>query len=76
LVSFVRRTPDPLLQFVRAEIVDRLKDSQSDISEVVTHRNHDALRGERALGLDAVTRAIRADRDATYGRFRSDANPP
>ena len=74
MVSFVRRTPDPLLQFVRVDIIDRLNDSQPEMSEVVTRRNHEALQGERALQLDAVTRAIRADRDATYGRLRSDPN--
>lgn len=71
LVSFLRRTPDPLLQLVRAEIIDRVKDGQPTASEDVARRNHDALVGaaDGPRRLDAVIRAIRADRDATYARL-------
>lgn len=69
LVSFLRRTPDPTLQFVRAEIIDRVKANQPDASEAVAVRNHDNLRGAGALRLQAVIAAIRADREMSYARL-------
>jgi len=69
LVSFLRRTPDPLLQFVLSSVIDRVKRSQPDASESVARRNHQALLGARAAALDEVTRAIQADREATHARL-------
>lgn len=71
MVSFLRRTPDPMLQLVRAEIIDGLKDNQPTASDDVARRNHQNLTGPagEASHLDAAVRAIRADRDATYARL-------
>jgi hypothetical protein len=70
LVSFLRRAPDPFLQLVRADLLDRVKTAQPTASDEITERNHDALQaGGEASRFDAVVRAIRADRDATYARL-------
>ncbi len=65
MVSFLRRTPDPMLQLVRAEIIDRLKENQPTVSDDVARRNYDAL-GARAAGA--------VPRDAPGGAGRLD--PP
>jgi hypothetical protein len=74
LVSFLRRTPDPMLQLVRAEIIDRVKQTQALASEAVAQRNHDALVGAgvpagRQEALQETIASIRADRNATYARL-------
>lgn len=74
LISFVRRTPDPMLQFVRADILERVKASQPNASDDVAHRNHAALLGDKAAALDAVANAIRADRDTTYARLSAEGS--
>ena len=76
LVSLLRRSPDPLLQFVRADVIDRVKAKQPEVSDEIARRNHDALAGANAERLAALMRAIRAigaDRDASYARL--DLNP-
>lgn len=65
-VSFFRRSPDPMLQFVRAELIDRVKASQPEASAGVGQRNYRALQGDGATRLNAVIADIRADRDAAY----------
>ena len=69
LVSWVRRTPDPLLQFVRTDALDAVKVG-GDVSAEVAAHNHAVLTapGETAR-FDAVIRALRADRDAAYARL-------
>jgi hypothetical protein len=74
LVSFLRRTPDPLLQLVRTELIDRVKETQPGASEDVARKNHDTLVGAasepgRLDALDTAIGAIRADRDETHARL-------
>jgi hypothetical protein len=67
LVSFLRRTPDPLLQLVRAELLDRVQTASPGVSEQIAARNFATLRDPAATArFDAVVRDIRADRDRTY----------
>jgi hypothetical protein len=70
LVSLLRRTPDPLLQFVRAELIDRLKATRPEVSSEVGAHNHDSLVADpsRLAALEGAIRSIRADRDQTYAR--------
>jgi hypothetical protein len=72
LVSFLRRSPDPLLQLVRAELLAGVKAAGSggDVSNDVALRNHATLTttGQTAR-FEAVIRALRADRDETYARL-------
>jgi hypothetical protein len=67
-VSFLRRTPDPMLQFVRADVIARVKAAQPQASAAVGERNFRSVADGR---LDGVVRAIGADRDATYARLRT-----
>jgi hypothetical protein len=67
-VSYLRRTPDPMLQFVRADVIRRVKDGQPQASAVVAERNFQSIADGR---LNAAVRAIAADRDATYARLRA-----
>jgi len=70
LVSFLRRTPDPLLQFVRADALAAVKTGGADVSADVTAHNHAALSAPgQADRFQAVIRDLHADRDATYGRL-------
>jgi hypothetical protein len=75
-VSYLRRTPDPMLQFVRAQIIDRVKATQPDASQNVAQHTFDRLTTREATRFDAVVREIRVDRDATYARLSSGANAP
>lgn len=70
LVSFLRRSPDPLLQLVRAELLDRVRSAAADVSDGIAARNHGALTmpGETAR-FEATIRALRADRDDSYARI-------
>lgn len=63
LVSFVRRTPDPTLQLVRAALLDRLPPGTSD---EVGRQNFAAVTARGAAALDALLRDIRRDRDRSY----------
>jgi hypothetical protein len=69
LVSFLRRTPDPTLQFVRTSVLRRATGEGSQVSDEVTQRNFDAVGERGATALDAVLRDIRRDRDETYARL-------
>lgn len=70
LVSFLRRTPDPLLQLVRAELLDRVRTASSGVSEQIAERNFAALREPAAAArFDAIVRELRADRDRAYARL-------
>ncbi|MEP6654398.1 MAG: DUF1415 family protein [Myxococcales bacterium] len=67
LISFLRRTADPTLQFVRAELLERLKQTQPDISDAVGRHNHAAVLKDDTQGrLEKSIRSIAADREATY----------
>jgi len=70
LVSFLRRTPDPMLQFVRADLLAGVLAAGPDVSGQVAAHNHATLTGPgQTARFDAVIRALRADRDATYARL-------
>ena len=70
LVSFLRRSPDPLLQFVRADALAAVKGGGGDVSGDVAAHNHAALTAPgQTERFQAVIHALRADRDATYARL-------
>ncbi len=69
LVSFVRRTPDPTLQFVRTSVLRRATGEGSRVSDDVTRRNFETVCERGAQALDAVLREIRRDRDESYARL-------
>jgi hypothetical protein len=66
LVSFIRRTPDPTLQFVRASLLESLG---AGVSAGVARQNFEAVTARGAAALDAALRDIRRDRDETYARL-------
>ncbi len=66
LVPFIRRTPDPTLQLVRASLIDRL---QGQVSADVARANFAAVTARGLDGLDALLTDIRRDRDASYAGF-------
>jgi hypothetical protein len=63
LVSAIRRTPDPTLQFIRASLVDALG---RDVSDGVARANFTTVTAQGAAALDALLADIRRDRDASY----------
>jgi len=63
LVSFIRRTPDPTLQLVRASLLENLR---GPISDDVARANHATVRMRGPAALDALLTEIRRDRDASY----------
>jgi hypothetical protein len=69
LVSFVRRTPDPTLQLVRASALRRVTGEDPTVSDDVTRRNFETVNERGAAALDAVLRDLRRDRDETYARL-------
>ena len=66
LVPFIRRTPDPTLQLVRASLVDRLR---GEVSADVARANFANVTGRGLAALDALLTDIRRDRDASYARL-------
>ncbi|MEO8213304.1 MAG: DUF1415 family protein [Myxococcales bacterium] len=73
LISFLRRTADPTLQFVRAELLERLKQTQPDISDAVGRHNHAAvLKDDIQARLERTIASIAADREATYAALRGE----
>jgi hypothetical protein len=69
LVSFIRRTPDPMLQLVRATLVDALARDGRDVSAEIGRANFATVSGRTPAALDAAVRDIRRDRDETYARL-------
>jgi hypothetical protein len=63
LVPFIRRTPDPTLQLVRASLLDGLR---GQVSDDVARDNHATITRRGAAPLDALLTDIRRDRDASY----------
>ena len=63
LVPFIRRTPDPTLQLVRASLLDGLR---GQVSDDVARDNHATIAARGAAALDALLTDIRRDRDAAY----------
>jgi hypothetical protein len=66
LVSFLRRTPDPMIQLVRAELLDHLRATRPSLSEDLAQQNFATVNGRGAGALDAVLRDIRGDRERSY----------
>ena len=69
LVSFIRRTPDPMLQLVRASLLDRLAPGGRDLSGEIARANFAAVNARTPAALDALIGEIRSDRDASYARL-------
>jgi hypothetical protein len=66
LVPFIRRTPDPTLQLVRASLVDGLR---GEVSGDVARANFTNVTTRGLDQLDALLADIRRDRDASYARL-------
>ena len=71
LVSFVRRTPDPTLQFVRTTALRRVTGEDPSVSDDVTRRNFETVNARGTVALDAVLRDLRRDRDESYARLNA-----
>jgi hypothetical protein len=69
LVPFIRRTPDPMLQLVRAELLEGLAREGRDISGEIARANLAAVNARTPAALDALIKEIRRDRDASYARL-------
>jgi len=66
LVSYLRRTPDPTIQLVRAELLDPLRAARPSLSDDIAEQNFARVNAQGAGLLDRVLRDIRRDRDETY----------
>jgi hypothetical protein len=68
LVSFLRRSPDPLLQLVRAERLDDATASAGpgDVSRRIAERNHAMMTAIETARFNAIVRSIHDDREQTY----------
>jgi len=66
LVPFIRRTPDPTLQLVRASLVDSLR---GQVSADVGRANFATVTARGLAKLDALLTDIRRDRDVSYARL-------
>ena len=66
LISFLRRTPDPTIQLVRAELLDPLRAARPSLSDDIAEQNFARVNTQGPDRLDAVLRDIRRDRDQTY----------
>jgi hypothetical protein len=69
LVSYLRRTPDPMLQLVRANLLEGLREGGRDVSGEIARANFTAVGVRAPAALDAVVGDIRHDRDAAYARL-------
>jgi hypothetical protein len=71
LVSYLRRTPDPTLQLVRASIIERASGAGGgrDPSAEVARANFATVTARGPAALEAVLQAIRRDRDDSYARL-------
>jgi len=63
LVPFIRRTPDPTLQLVRASLLDGLR---GQASAEVGRGNLETVTTRGLAALDALLTDLRGDRDAAY----------
>jgi len=66
LVPFIRRTPDPTLQLVRASLLDGLR---GQVSDDVARDNLATVTARGLAALDALLTELRRDRDASYARL-------
>jgi hypothetical protein len=65
LVPFLRRTPDPTLQLVRASLLAGLR---GQVSDDVGRANLESVTARGPAALTALLDDIRRDRDASYAR--------
>jgi hypothetical protein len=75
LVAFLRRTPDPTIQLVRHDLLERARAGHPGISDDIARRNHDTVAARGAAAVDAVVRAIRRDRDDSYAALAAAPRP-
>jgi hypothetical protein len=66
LVSFVRRTPDPTIQLVRAELLEQIRAARPAVSDDLALQNYATVKARGPAELDAVLRDIRRDRDQSH----------
>jgi hypothetical protein len=71
LVPFIRRTPDPTLQLVRARLLEELGRGGRDVSADVARANFRAVQARTPGALDRALRAIHRDRAESYARLLS-----
>ena len=78
LVSFIRRTPDPTLQLVRASLVDGLARDGRDLSDEIGRDNFATVTARDPAALDRLLTDIRRDRDRSYAGLvaTSGGSPP
>ena len=69
LVPFIRRTPDPTLQLVRASLLDELARGGRDPSAAVARANFAAVQARTPAALDQALRDLHRDRDDSYARL-------
>ncbi len=69
LVSFLRRTPDPTIQLVRAELLDQLRVTRPSLSDDIAQQNYDQVTAQGVPRLEAVLADLRRDRDESYRRL-------
>ncbi len=69
LVPFIRRTPDPTLQLVRAGLLEELARGGRDLSAGVARANFAAVQARTPGALDRALRDIHRDRDESYARL-------
>lgn len=76
LVSFLRRTPDPMIQLVRAPLLDRLRAPRPSLSEDVAQQNFATVNARGAAALDAILGDIRRDREQSYAALAGRGRAP
>lgn len=69
LVSFLRRTPDPTIQLVRAELLDQLRATRPSLSDDIAQQNYDQVTAQGVPRLEAILGDLRRDRDQSYRRL-------
>lgn len=66
LVSFLRRSPDPLLQLVRADRLEKAKAGPGDVSAQIAERNHATMTAAQSARCNAIVRSLQEDRARAY----------
>ncbi|HZL19493.1 MAG TPA: DUF1415 family protein [Polyangia bacterium] len=69
LVSYIRRTPDPTLQLVRASLIGELSRDGRDLSADIAADNLAKVGVRNSSTLGMLLDDIRRDRDAAYSRL-------
>jgi hypothetical protein len=69
LISYLRRTPDPMLQLVRASLLENLSPGNRDLSGEIARANFATVADRAPAALDAAILDIRRDRDSAYARL-------